>query len=79
VKRIVDLERIAQSFPGVDRAMAVQAGREVRVNVHEARVNDEQASVIATGIAQRIANELVFPGQIKVTVIREFRSVEICS
>jgi ribonucrease Y len=78
VQRIVALERIAQSFPGVDRAMAVQAGREVRVQVREAEVSDAKAAEMASAIAKRISAEVVFPGQIKVTVIRELRAVEVC-
>jgi ribonucrease Y len=78
VQRIVALERIAQSFPGVDRAMAVQAGREVRIQVREAEVSDAKAAEMASAIAKRISAEVVFPGQIKVTVIRELRAVEVC-
>jgi ribonucrease Y len=78
VQRIVALERIAQSFPGVDRAMAVQAGREVRVQVREGEVSDAKAAEMASAIAKRISAEVVFPGQIKVTVIRELRAVEVC-
>jgi ribonucrease Y len=77
VKRLADLERIAQSFSGVDRVYAVQAGREVRVQVLEEQVSDAGATEMATAIAQRISKELVFPGQIKVTVIRELRAVEL--
>jgi ribonucrease Y len=78
VQRIVALERIAQSFPGVERAMAVQAGREVRIQVREAEVSDARAAEMASAIAKRISAEVVFPGQIKVTVIRELRAVEVC-
>jgi ribonuclease Y len=78
VQRIVALERIAQSFPGVERAMAVQAGREVRVQVRETEVSDAKAAEMAALIAKRISAEVVFPGQIKVTVIRELRAVEVC-
>jgi ribonuclease Y len=78
VQRIVALERIAQSFPGVERAMAVQAGREVRIQVREAEVSDAKAAEMAGAIAKRISAEVVFPGQIKVTVIRELRAVEVC-
>jgi ribonuclease Y len=77
VKRITDLERIAQSFSGVDRVYAVQAGREVRVHVLEHQITDARATEMASAIAQRISQELVFPGQIKVTVIREVRAVEL--
>jgi ribonuclease Y len=77
VKRIADLERIAQSFPGIERVYAVQAGREVRVHVLEQQVNDQRATAMAGEIAQRISRELTFPGQIKVTVIRELRAIEL--
>ncbi|HEY3359871.1 MAG TPA: ribonuclease Y, partial [Polyangia bacterium] len=77
VKRISDLERIAQNFPGIERVYAVQAGREVRVHVLENQITDARATEMATEIARRISNELVFPGQIKVTVIRELRAIEL--
>ena len=77
VKRIADLERIAQSFAGIERVYAVQAGREVRVHVQENQVSDSRATEMASAIAQRISRELVFPGQIKVMVIREVRAVEL--
>jgi ribonuclease Y len=77
VKRIADLERIAQGFAGIDRVYAVQAGREVRVHVFENQVSDSRATEMASAIAQRISRELTFPGQIKVMVIRELRAVEL--
>ena len=76
IKRLEDLEQIASSFRGVDKSYAIQAGREVRIMVESEEVNDDQASVIARDIARRIEDEMAYPGQIKVTVIRETRSVD---
>lgn len=75
IKRIERLEAIAASFPGVDRVYAVQAGREIRVLVEPSKVSDQNASEIAARIASQIESELKYPGQIKVTVIRETRAV----
>jgi ribonuclease Y len=77
LKRVEDLEKIAHSIPGVEKAFAVQAGRELRVFVQPDEVNDEQAFALARNIATKIQNELQYPGQIKITVIRETRCVEI--
>ena len=77
VQRLDDLERIGGHFHGVDRAFAVQGGRELRVYVKEDRVNDERAVELSTEIARQISDELTFPGQIKVTVIREVRTIEV--
>ncbi len=77
VKRLEDLERISLSFPGVEKCYAVQAGREVRVVVANKRVNDDQAAMLSRDIAKKIEEELTYPGQIKITVIREVRSTEI--
>ena len=76
VKRLDDLERIANSFPGVDKSYAIQAGREVRIIVLNDRVSDEETVMLSHDIATRIEKELSYPGQIKVTVIRETRAVE---
>ncbi len=76
VKRLEALEEAASSFPGIEKAFAIQAGREVRVMVKPDSVDDITASSLARDIAKKIEDELVFPGQIKVTVIRETRSVE---
>lgn len=76
VKRLEHLEGIADSFQGVSKAFALQAGREIRILVHSERVNDEEAVWLSKDIARRIENELEYPGQIKVTVIRETRAVE---
>jgi ribonuclease Y len=74
VKRLEDLENICRSFPGVDKSYAIQAGREVRVLVESERIGDAEASILAKDIAQRIETELTYPGQIRVTVIRETRA-----
>jgi ribonuclease Y len=76
VRRLEDLERISNSFRGVEKSFAVQAGREIRVLVEPTQVGDDQASSLAREIARRIENEMTYPGQIKVTVIREMRSVD---
>ena len=76
VKRLEKLEAIASSFNGVDKSYAIQAGREVRVIVKPEQVDDAQALFLAKDIAKKIESELEYPGQIKVNVIREFRSVE---
>jgi ribonuclease Y len=79
VERLEDLHRIAGGFNGVDRVYAVHGGREVRVHVQENRVSDARAVELSTEIAHRISDEMTFPGQIKVTVIREVRAVEVAS
>lgn len=76
VKRLERLEAIASSFPGVEKSYAIQAGREVRVIVKPDQVDDAQALFLSRDIAKKIESELEYPGQIKVNVIREFRSVE---
>lgn len=76
VKRLQRLEALAESFEGVEKCYAMQAGREVRVMVHPDAVDDLQAEVLARDIAKKIEEELQYPGQIKVTVIREHRAVE---
>lgn len=76
VKRIEDLEKIATSFSGIEKAYAIQAGREVRVMVVNEEVNDAQATVLSHDIAKKIEQEMTYPGQIKVTVIRETRATE---
>lgn len=76
VKRLRDLEAAAVSFRGVERAFAIQAGREVRVMVKPNDMNDTDSALLARDIARKVEEELVFPGQIKVTVIRETRSIE---
>lgn len=76
-KRLEDLERISNSFRGVERSFAVQAGRELRIIVDPGSVPDDQTSMLARDIAKRIEQEMAYPGQIKVTVIRETRASEI--
>jgi len=77
VKRLEDLEKISNSFRGVERSFAVQAGREIRIIVDPGTVPDDQAALLARDVARRIENEMTYPGQIKVTVIRETRASEI--
>ena len=74
---VEDLERIAHSFPGVEKSFAIQAGREIRIMVQPERISDEDSIVLSKDIARKIEKELTYPGQIKVTVIREMRAVEV--
>jgi ribonucrease Y len=76
IQRLEKLEEIAMSFEGVSKAFALQAGREIRIIVESQKVSDDRAALAAKEIAARIKNELDYPGQIKVTVIREMRAVE---
>jgi ribonucrease Y len=76
VKRLEKLEEIASNFKGVQKTFAIQAGREVRIIVDSGKIGDEQALWLCKDIARKIEQELTYPGQIKVTVIRETRSVE---
>jgi len=76
VKRLEDLERIANSFTGIEKSYAIQAGREIRIIVESNKVTDDHATILSRDIAKKIEEELSYPGQIKVTVIREIRSVE---
>ena len=75
IKRLKELEELALSYPGVDKTFAIQAGRELRVIVESEKVSDEAAEILAADISNRIQTEMTYPGQIKVTVIRETRSV----
>ena len=77
VKRLEDLERIAHSFPGVEKSYAIQAGREIRIMVQPDRVSDEDSVILSRDIARKIEKQLTYPGQIKVTVIREMRAVDV--
>lgn len=76
VKRLDDLEKIAKSFSGVDKCYAIQAGREIRVIVQNERILDEDAVILSRDIAKKIEKDLTYPGQIRVTVIRETRAVD---
>ena len=76
VKRLENLESIADSFKGVSKAFALQAGREIRIMVESEQVSDEEAVWLSKDIAKRVENELEYPGQIKVTVIRETRAID---
>jgi len=77
MQRLKDLEEIAFKFNGVQKAYAIQAGRELRVVVESSKVNDQKASELSFGISQKIQNDMTYPGQVKVTVIRETRAVNI--
>ena len=75
IQRLKDLENVALSFDGVNKAYAIQAGRELRVLVESEKVPDSKASEMSFEISQRIQNEMTYPGQVKVTVIRETRAI----
>lgn len=75
IKRLKDLENLALSYDGVEKAFAIQAGRELRVIVESEKVSDDKAEMLSFDISQKIMKEMIYPGQIKVTVIRERRSV----
>ncbi len=77
MKRLEDLENIAVGFKGVEKAYAIQAGREVRVMVKPGVINDAQATMLSRDIARKIEQDLTYPGQIKIMVIRESRSIEM--
>jgi ribonuclease Y len=76
VKRLEDLESVANSFSGVEKSYAIQAGREVRIIVQNEQISEEESVMLSQDIARKIEKELNYPGQIKVTVIRETRAVE---
>ncbi|MFY8133347.1 MAG: ribonuclease Y, partial [Bacteroidia bacterium] len=75
LKRLKELESIANGFNGVQKSYAIQAGRELRVIVESEKVTDEQSDLLSVSISEKIQNEMQYPGQIKVTVIREKRAV----
>jgi ribonuclease Y len=79
IKRITELEELADSFSGVSKAYAIQAGREVRIIVEQERLDDAEAAELAYRIAKKIEEEMDYPGKIKVVVIRETRAVEYAS
>ncbi len=76
VKRLLKLEHIADSFPGVEKAYAIQAGREIRILVENKKVDDVRANALASEIARKVEKEMEYPGQIKVVVIRETRATD---
>jgi ribonuclease Y len=77
IQRLRDLENIALEYPGVSKSFAIQAGRELRVMVEAEKVSDDQADALAISLASRIETEMTYPGQVRVTVIREKRAVGI--
>jgi len=76
IKRLQNLEEIANSFEGVDKSFAIQAGREVRIIVKPEKISDADMTVLARDVAQKVENEMEYPGQIKVNVIRETRTID---
>jgi ribonuclease Y len=76
VKRLDDLQQIALAFPGVERCYAIQAGREIRILVRPEEMDDMASSRLARDVVKKIEEQLQYPGQIKVTVIRETRAVD---
>lgn len=75
IKRLNDLEQIALSYPGVTKTFALQAGRELRVIVGADKISDKETELLSFDIAKRIQDEMTYPGQIRITVIRETRAV----
>ena len=75
IKRLKGMEDLAAAYPGVTKSYAIQAGRELRVIVGAEQVSDDDAARLSSDIAQRIQDEMTYPGQVKITVIRETRSV----
>lgn len=76
VKRLEDLEAIANTFRGVEKSYAIQAGRDLRIIVDSSRIKDDEAAILSHDVARSIEEKLTYPGQIRVTVIRETRAVE---
>ena len=75
IKRLNDLEQLAMSYPGVTKTYAIQAGRELRVIVGADKIDDKQTESLSTEIAKKIQDEMTYPGQVKITVIRETRAI----
>ena len=76
IQRLNELQDIALQQPGVTEAFAIQAGREVRVMVDAKKISDDEAHLVAYNIAKKVSEEMTFPGEIRVTVLRETRAVE---
>ena len=76
IKRLEELERIANSFPGIDKSYAIQAGREIRIVVNSEKISDDNIYLLSRDIAKKIESDLSYPGQIKIVVIRETRAIE---
>ena len=76
IRRLERLEELSNSFPGVERSFAVQAGREVRIMVKPEEVSDDNMVLLARDLAKKIENDLEYPGQIKISMIRETRAVD---
>ena len=76
IKRLEKLEEIANGFDGVDRSYAIQAGREVRIIVKPEKISDDQLTILARELSQKIESELEYPGQIKINCIRETRATD---
>ena len=76
LKRLTRLEEIAESFDGVEKCYAVQAGREIRIMVKPEKVDDDDAVILAHDVAKRIEEDMEYPGQIKVVIVRETRAVD---
>ena len=76
IKRLQKLEEISNSFDGVEKSFAIQAGREIRIMVNPDKINDEKMVLVARDIAKKIESELDYPGQIKVHIIRESRTID---
>lgn len=79
IQRLKDLENVAYSFDGVNKAFAIQAGRELRVMVESEKIDDQMSKKLSFEISQKIQNEMTYPGQVKVTVIRETRAVNVAT
>ena len=77
IKRLEKLEKLAVDYKGVDKAYAIQAGREIRVIVKQDAITDAECSVLSRDLARKIEQELTYPGQIKVTIIRESRFTDV--
>ena len=75
MKRLNDLENLALSYPGVLKTYAIQAGRELRVIVGADKIDDKETELLSFDIAKRVQDEMTYPGQVKITVIRETRAV----